>query len=202
MTIQPSYFSSKHNIFNQYFVKLGWAWTSAIIFYIGIKSRTSGRFSTKNFIIRYCLATGYWFLIMNLFHFVWTFSGTCSIEDTTDFHQCKSLKGRWNGFDISGHCFLLIHSSLYILEELAMLTKTVDKIPGFGLLALWGWMLTTTGIYRFHPIPEIIVGSLFGFSYWISFYVVMKSIFFKLLPFELTIDRTDTKKSFDVKKSD
>jgi uncharacterized membrane protein len=36
----------------------------------------------------------------------------------------RSIGGKWDGIDISGHIFLLLHSSLFIIEELRVLNPS------------------------------------------------------------------------------
>jgi hypothetical protein len=67
----------------------------------------------------------YWYILTHLsfigiFHQVYLKTGECRGSSTRalGFWECKKAGGRWDGFDISGHCFLLIHASLMLIEEM------------------------------------------------------------------------------------
>lgn len=63
----PSYFADKRNIFNQWFVKLGWAWTTlAFLFCLLARPQYSFRAFLKP-VLRYSLATAYWLLFVAWF---------------------------------------------------------------------------------------------------------------------------------------
>jgi hypothetical protein len=143
----PSYFAQKKNVFNVYFVKVGWFWTTLafvvfLVFHPGFGQGVSKR--RVNAVIRYFAITTYWVfvtqwffgppLIDTMFRFT---GGQCErlrdpeqredMSDTREFitsATCKAVGGTWKGgHDISGHVFLLIlGSSLLWLEFLPALT--------------------------------------------------------------------------------
>jgi len=52
-----------------------------------------------------------------------------------DKSECKSKGGEWHlGFDISGHIFLMIFSTLIRIEELAFLLEKFDEFAEFRYL--------------------------------------------------------------------
>jgi hypothetical protein len=137
----PSYFARKRNIFNTYFVKIGWFWVtlSLLIFILTHPSfgrPLSLRLSTRRFraILRWLGITAVWALTTQWFFgpplidrsFVWT-GGVCQrlqqeeetgvrtmnlIREAWTHAECKIAGGTWSGgIDISGHVFLLVLGS-------------------------------------------------------------------------------------------
>jgi hypothetical protein len=108
-------------------------------------------------------------------------------------YVCKQQGGIWSGFDISGHLFLLLHSSLVIMEEL-VISGVLDEddspkpngentdrqaksvfgvysmIGGGILMSIWWGMMMVTCLY-FHPIAELFSGSILGIMFWYLIYV-------------------------------
>lgn len=197
-----SYFSYKHNIFNQYFVKIGWFWVTLVYFGYLYFVRTKRLQKTSSFVgslARYILVTCYWYFLTQ-----WLFGpsfidriyvlsgGRCvSLLQDTDMNAqlatvleqkvCRNLGGQWTGgHDVSGHCVLLLHASLFLWEELSWLFYDVKPLNNMkvrdrfqywsvmsvlGLLGLWWFMLFMTGVY-FHGHFEVLSGSIFGFMGW------------------------------------
>lgn len=105
--------------------------------------------------------------------------GSCSLLHLKEFHLCYEGGGEWDGLDISGHCFLWLHSSLLIWEELRdtfctdfynleSKTKNNVMIIGIGLmilLGMWFMMLLITVLY-FHSLVEKVLGSILGVGFW------------------------------------
>ncbi|VDL80923.1 unnamed protein product [Nippostrongylus brasiliensis] len=90
------YIIQKHSVFNQYGVKLGWMWTCFVVGpFIWFASRAHYRFNR-----------------------VLQWTSRCDLSIRYSRSQCKEKGGVWiPGFDISGHCFLLIYSMLIMAEE-------------------------------------------------------------------------------------
>ncbi|KJZ74943.1 hypothetical protein HIM_05674 [Hirsutella minnesotensis 3608] len=143
----PSYFARKSNIFNVVFVKRGWGWTTfAFVFFLvthpsyGTGSAGSGfdltprRFRAG---LRWAATTAWWFLITQWCFgppiidrgFRWT-GGRCELAQRevemgdSDVGEmltamaCKAAGGRWKGgHDISGHVFLLVLGSVFLMHE-------------------------------------------------------------------------------------
>lgn len=109
----------------------------------------------------------------------------------------KAFRAMWKGgHDISGHTFIMVLSSLLLLEDIAPYLanlastsaigrklfpptagraqlKALNTTPGkvaigatLALLALWSWMLLNTAIY-FHTPQEKISGLLVAFLAWL-----------------------------------
>ena len=144
----PSYFAQKKNVFNVYFVKVGWFWTTAAFFVFWIFHPGFGAALSRRRIralARYTVVTLWWVfvtqwffgppLIDTMFRFT---GGQCELlrdeekrermSDTREFvtaATCKAVGGSWKGgHDISGHVFLLIlGSSLLWFEFLPALTR-------------------------------------------------------------------------------
>ncbi|KAI9803708.1 MAG: hypothetical protein M1833_000620 [Piccolia ochrophora] len=120
----PSYFARKQNIFNVFFVKVGWFWTTLafLVSFLLARSRTS----PQKPLIRYLLVTAYWISITQWFFGPplidrwFTFSGgVCEADGTLKASAaCKAIGGRWKGgHDLSGHVFLLVLSSAFLAFE-------------------------------------------------------------------------------------
>lgn len=140
----PSYFARKDNVFNVLFVKRGWAWiTVAFAVFIAkhpsLLGSGSGGGVTRGAraVVRWALVTGWWVLVTQ-----WCFGpaiidrgfrftgGKCEVArdavvggvaDTADVLTavaCRAVGGRWSGgHDISGHVFLLVLGSFFLLQE-------------------------------------------------------------------------------------
>lgn len=120
-----SYFSNSRNVMNQYFVKIGWGWTlsltSAYIYLTASVYCAGNRRLVVNHMLRMLVATAVWFTFVNLFVYIESSTGSCSMSKIKSRPTCLSKGFRWIGFDISGHCFILIFSHLCIAEELRSL---------------------------------------------------------------------------------
>lgn len=194
-----NYFADKGNLFNQYFVKLGWAWTFwPLLVYIPYTSYKVFRDQSGPVIIdgmiRWAIGSAYWYMMTQwcfgpsvfdriYHHWPWA---SCSEESLRNHHLCHSYGHQWDSFDVSGHCFLLLHSSLVLWEEIRASrwslsaqglwrrTRCCQRFDPFemimilffsALLFLWYWMLIVTCVY-FHTWSEKLVGVGFGFAYW------------------------------------
>ncbi|KAI0382884.1 inositol phospholipid synthesis and fat-storage-inducing TM-domain-containing protein [Hypomontagnella monticulosa] len=135
----PSYFARKDNILNVLFVKRGWAWISAAFasFLLTHPSFTDTAFRRTRAAIRWVLVTLWWVLVTQ-----WCFGaplidrgfrftgGKCEVAveavaegaadagDVFTAAACRAAGGRWSGgHDISGHVFLLVLGSYFLLQE-------------------------------------------------------------------------------------
>lgn len=119
--VPKSYFSDKRNIFNEYFVKLGWGWTlSFIATYLVLSSWVFciGKWTAiRRHLMRLGVATVQWYVCVTAFKHVEHTVGMCTDSEYTDRIACISDGKGWLGFDISGHVFLLMHNLLTISEE-------------------------------------------------------------------------------------
>lgn len=142
----PSYFAQKRNIFNVYFVKKGWFWTSvslALFIFthpsLGPPLRPTLTLRRVQASLRWGIATLVWVLVTQ-----WCFGpplidrsfrltgGACEVlrdegkvaqmSDAREYftaQACKLAGGRWaGGHDISGHVFLLILGSALLGMEI------------------------------------------------------------------------------------
>lgn len=111
-------------------------------------------------------------------------------------YGCRRLKGSWEGgHDPSGHVFLLVHSSLYLFQEirphwqgwqhlkqsvagigapnpgkLVAFVKSAPYACAVALMGLWWFMLLVTNMY-FHSLAEKFVGLLFGYVGIVAVYL-------------------------------
>lgn len=171
------YFSNKYNPINQYMAKYAWGWTLTIIVPLILNRR-----ATKSIIIGTALlaiSTLYFVISVKFMDFVNHHTGSCNLDlqDLVTKTDCKQAGGNWNGFDISGHCFLLVHSSLYINHELGIAESSQHngEIIGWVLvaaktiLAIWWTMLIFTCFY-FHSVAEALLGLWVAVGFWAIMY--------------------------------
>lgn len=138
--LSPSYFARKSNLFNVFFVKRGWAWVSLafFVFVFTHPAVRTGQQKTRA-MLRWGLVTTWWVLVTQ-----WCFGpalidrsfrftgGKCELAEARvevggaeasgkDFFTavaCKTAGGKWRGgHDISGHVFLLVLGSYFLLQE-------------------------------------------------------------------------------------
>uniref|UniRef100_A0A2M4BMV7 Putative inositol phospholipid synthesis protein scs3p n=1 Tax=Anopheles marajoara TaxID=58244 RepID=A0A2M4BMV7_9DIPT len=117
-----TYLARTDNLFNVYFVKLGWAWTMLFTFpYLAMTSVTlccgDNQRLLRNHLPRLGIATVFWFVWTKLFNIIESSYGRCSVRGFDSKTPCLKAGHFWNGFDISGHAFILIYSSLILMEE-------------------------------------------------------------------------------------
>ena len=77
-----NYLAQKHNVLNQYFVKLGWAWTlAALVPFVSMTSIVYTSFNLahmKNHLSRILIATFAWFVFTNAFDILDSNTGHCT----------------------------------------------------------------------------------------------------------------------------
>ncbi|CAO3595322.1 unnamed protein product [Absidia cylindrospora] len=210
-----TYFSTKGNVFNVFFIKKGWFWVTVVygcyVYFILNKQWSSQQITQS--IYRFACATLYWYVMTQWFLgpsfidrvYVAT-GGSCAplsvngndglttqqqqltllLSQTFRQWTCRQLGGKWSGgHDVSGHCVMLIHASLFLWEELSWLFYSIPAaiqlkrsqpsawyslLVVFSLLVLWWWMLVMTAIY-FHGHFELLSGTVFGILGWVSLYL-------------------------------
>ncbi|KEF58627.1 uncharacterized protein A1O9_06553 [Exophiala aquamarina CBS 119918] len=138
-----NYFSGKKNVFNLYFVKIGWFWTTLAFTLLQFTTRPPPANTQKHYMqatLRYVLITLSWYLTTQWFFgpalidrsFTITggqcepqFYNEAGLQETLDLKfissgpACKVAGGTWRGgYDISGHVFMLVLSSAFLLYEL------------------------------------------------------------------------------------
>jgi len=209
MASSGGFFADPHNFLNQYFVKLGWAWT---FFPVGgfILLSSVGRdvnMSVSRIVLgvaRLFIGTLVWYSVTQvLFPTVEHKTGLCQVTDYPDKAHCARAGFRWEGFDTSGHCFLLVWNNLFIIEEAFLGWRRVEKEEGksgvkrqsetrfescnrfvewsFVLLAclvvLWDLMIFNTMMY-FHTVAEKVLGCAIAIVLWCLLYKVLYRIGF------------------------
>ncbi|XP_026477936.1 FIT family protein CG10671-like [Ctenocephalides felis] len=121
-SIPRTYFSRSNNIFNLYFVKIGWLWTLLLtVPFILLTAYTyccgNRKQIMKNHLLRLGIATVFWLFFTKSFNYIEVQYGYCKVKGFLTKSTCLRSGHVWNGFDISGHTFLLIYSSLILMEE-------------------------------------------------------------------------------------
>lgn len=126
-----SYLSYTKNVFNVYFVKIGWGWTWTLLSALVLMS--SAVLTSGNVILmarhysRLIVATIAWFIWVNIFELIEYISGSCKGDGRYGSkYSCHNSGYFWKGFDISGHAFLLIHCCLTISEEIKVVKFIED----------------------------------------------------------------------------
>jgi hypothetical protein len=122
LAYHKTYLAQKSNIFNIYFVKYGWFWTMLVtVPFVTMTSivYTGGTMSlVRKNLLRLVVATFLWFISTSFFDYVDSKTGYCIVTLHRTKKECKSNSYDWvNGFDISGHTFILMHSLFLMLEE-------------------------------------------------------------------------------------
>ncbi|MCJ1230454.1 hypothetical protein MMC12_007128 [Toensbergia leucococca] len=144
--LAPSYFAQKKNLFNVFFVKVGWFWTTlAFIIFLFLHPNTGPSRTlvltprrVQGF-LRWALVTLWWMVVTQWFFgpplidrgFRLT-GGQCELIRTEEGRKgmgearelftgaaCKLAGGKWKGgHDISGHVFLLVLGSAFLWMEI------------------------------------------------------------------------------------
>lgn len=135
LTFPKTYFTRSDNVFNQYFVKIGWFWTLLLtVPYVLMTSYTTccgkRRLVVTAHVSRLIIATFFWYIWTTLFNVIESNYGKCNSRLYDNKIVCLKNGHFWNGFDISGHSFLLIYSSLVMIEE-AKAIKGWEKIKDY-----------------------------------------------------------------------
>ncbi|CDR39004.1 CYFA0S02e10462g1_1 [Cyberlindnera fabianii] len=127
--IVVNYYTNKHNVLNQLFVKKGWFWTVLLTVYFLIQHNRINIASLS----RLALGTAWWYLFtqwcfgLPIMDRVFVMTGGVCKYDTLKYHTvellgsstCRKMRGIWSGgHDPSGHVFLLVLSSLIMWFEL------------------------------------------------------------------------------------
>lgn len=122
LTFPKTYFSRSDNLFNQFFVKIGWFWTLFLtVPYVLLTSYTTccgkKKLIITGHLLRLMIATTFWYVWTTVFNYIETNYGRCNSKTYVDKISCLKNGYFWNGFDVSGHSFILIYSSLVMIEE-------------------------------------------------------------------------------------
>jgi Inositol phospholipid synthesis and fat-storage-inducing TM len=217
-----NYFASKRNILNLYFVKIGWFWTTLAFVLLQITSRPSTSNPKQSHYIqsatRYALVTLSW-----IFTTQWLFGpalidrsftitgGHCEARPESDHKSfnanidisiimtspaCKAAGGRWRGgHDISGHVFMLVLSSAFLLFELYLADRhsahpSVSPHAAAGVAAgmteeekrsVGGWESETLAQVRIYS--RYLVWTVVSLDFWM---LLMTAIWFHTWPEKLS----------------
>ncbi|KAF1834388.1 hypothetical protein BDW02DRAFT_569052 [Decorospora gaudefroyi] len=156
----PSYFAQKKNVFNVYFVKVGWFWaTVAFAVFVTFHPSFGSGASTRRVraLLRYGVVTTWWWIVTQWFFgpplidrgFRFT-GGQCEMlkdpgardemSNTREYitaATCKAVGGTWKGgHDISGHVFLLILGSALLWFEFLPALTHVEELRDGRLITL------------------------------------------------------------------
>lgn len=171
LSLPEDYKVDKRNILNEWFVKIGWFWTNALIIpLLFLTIRVDDRETVSLAIFRIVSSTVLWYTSINLFQYI----------DTN------------TGFDISGHTFLLMFSNLIITSEIKLSEQLnsksneksksnsseilkfreqkaqslfVIRIVLLVLTALWDFMLLQTALY-YHTILQKAIAGIWAIGSW------------------------------------
>lgn len=141
--IAPSYFARKSNVFNVFFVKRGWGWTT-VAFLFALFTQPAGNADPALVSARQLRAGMRWVAVTSAWVFVtqWFFGapiidrgfrwtggrcevaqrelsmGEAGVAEVFTAVGCKTAGGKWQGgHDISGHVFLLVLSTAFLMQE-------------------------------------------------------------------------------------
>ncbi|PGH17364.1 hypothetical protein AJ79_01248 [Helicocarpus griseus UAMH5409] len=215
-TTPVNYFARKGNIFNVYFVKVGWAWTT-LAFISLLISQPAFNNSTLSpnarlrrvgqALLRYVFVTVTWWLTTQWFFgpgiidrsFIAT-GGRCEGSHSPALGNpiselgfimtataCKASGGAWTGgHDVSGHVFMLVLASAFLILELQGASSAEEEMDDErkekhqsaveeGSYERWGrnfaisvaglswWMLLMTAMW-FHTWLEKVTGLTIALS--------------------------------------
>ncbi|XP_054465477.1 acyl-coenzyme A diphosphatase FITM2 [Anoplopoma fimbria] len=194
--VPQTYFSSNRNALNVYFVKVSWGWTLLLLTPFLLLSNSSFSRSASFLgrrLLSLAVATTIWYVFTETFFYIEDATGSCFETDGIDVINkeftskvsCRRAGYQWDGYDISGHSFILAYSALFIIEEtapmaflktasLSALTKTVLNLLYVALnliVIVWVWMFACTSVY-FHDPSHKLLGTICGLLGWYLTYRV------------------------------
>ncbi|GMT26713.1 hypothetical protein PFISCL1PPCAC_18010, partial [Pristionchus fissidentatus] len=208
-----SYWTQKHNVFNQYGVKIGWFWTVACVgpfIWFASKAASPERDRTLLDTLRLVTATGLWYFTVQVFHRILHATSRCDVGGiTVGRSECSVKGGHWLlGIDISGHCFLMLFSILIISEEAPALraflraardrpeharqyTQTVNGafIAMFLLHLFWDFQLIISCLY-YHIMFDKVAGAATAVGCWALIYRILAK--HRILPAPLGTEKKNT----------
>ncbi|KAJ1969243.1 hypothetical protein IWQ62_000744 [Dispira parvispora] len=212
------FLADKRNVLNQVFGKWGWGWTTAVFMtYVLAVINPHRRRAWLRFGLRWLAATLYWHTLTQwawgppVFDRVFVASGgQCTSGGATvqTYHHCRQAGGYWQGgHDISGHCMLLAHASLFLWEELGPFifhitayrrfhTTWTQRLVSLGVvvfLALWYTLLISTATF-YHTVYEKVTGIFFGLLYWlVAYQLLFPNTIYPGMPHQTVEDVLDEK---------
>ena len=181
----PSYFARKSNIFNVYFVKIGWAWMVLAFTLFTLRCRTSNTrqdsmiaarriqaFARLGVLTLWWIVVAQWFFGPALMERSFRITGgTCelllsdstarradSIPEPLTEIACKMAGGKWRGgHDISGHVFLLVLSSAALVIEAVPFLRAKNQAPQQNRRSDAAELRDNGGEYVYEKSPEILL---------------------------------------------
>lgn len=124
VTVPKGYLSRSDNLLNKYFVKFAWGWnlillTPFVLFTSYVYCCTQKNMIIKHHLARLGIATFFWWFWTTLFNYIESSYGRCNVkgDQFNNKKSCLQAGHFWNGFDLSGHSFILIYGSLVFIEE-------------------------------------------------------------------------------------
>ncbi|MCJ8741882.1 hypothetical protein PDJAM_G00075850 [Pangasius djambal] len=191
--VPSSYFSNSRNLLNVYFVKFSWGWNLVLLLPFIFLSNSYNRnliFVSKR-LTALVVATAIWYFCTETFFYIENITGACYESDNMQMSQevfsikaeCKNAGYFWDGFDISGHSFILSYSTLLIVEEMVPMLHLVQNYQNRSTIldalylalnaiaVIWVWMFACTSVY-FHNTIQKFLGTLFGVLGWYVTYKV------------------------------
>ncbi|KAI4876317.1 hypothetical protein NFI96_027859 [Prochilodus magdalenae] len=189
--VPKTYFSSSRNVLNVYFVKVSWGWNLVLLLPFLCLSNSYNRnlFFVLKRLASLVVATAIWYSCTQMFFYIEDITGRCydSAQDVHEEFSTKAECGKsgfvWDGFDISGHSFILAYSTFLIVEEMVPMLHLVQhnqkRTPVLDVLyvalnvivVIWIWMFACTSVY-FHETIHKILGTLFAVLGWYGTYKV------------------------------
>ncbi|XP_022618967.1 fat storage-inducing transmembrane protein 2 [Seriola dumerili] len=192
--VPETYFSSSRNVLNVYLVKVSWMWTLLLLtpFLLLSNSSLSKSVSYRR-LLSLVVASAVWYICTEMFFYIENLTGSCYESSTMDVINteftskatCRHAGFHWNGYDISGHSFILAYSALLIVEETAPMaslkTASLSALPRMVLnllyvalnliVIIWVWMFACTSVY-FHDKSQKFLGTICGLLGWYLTYRV------------------------------
>lgn len=179
----------------RYFVKVSWGWTLLLLtpFLLLSNSPVSRSVSfLARRLLSLAVATAVWYVCTETFFYIEDATGSCfdtaasvPVKDFTSKASCRRAGFHWDGYDISGHSFILAYSTLLIVEETAPMalvrTARLSTLPRMVLallyvalnliVVIWVWMFACTSVY-FHDLSHKLLGTVCGLLGWFLTYRV------------------------------
>ncbi|KAK2825074.1 hypothetical protein Q7C36_019001 [Tachysurus vachellii] len=185
--VPKSHFSSRTNPLNVYFVKVSWGWNLVLLIPFIFLSNSYNRnlmFVSKR-LASLVVATAYWYICTEIFFYIENVTGKCYEspdmekiqEGFSTKTECKNAGNYWEGFDISGHSFILSYSTLLIMEEMVPMLHLVKHCTTRPIILdalylalsaislIWVWMFACTSVY-FHNMTQKLLGTGIGVFGW------------------------------------
>ncbi|KAJ3095295.1 hypothetical protein HK100_005865, partial [Physocladia obscura] len=181
-------------------------WTSVSVWFL-IAATIVGFTQQTHIILRFArylratcfwIFTTQWFFGLSILDRIYQSSGSCALSPEfaatgspsiyATVTSCKRAGGTWSGFDISGHCLLLIHCSILLAMEVRESKKRTNvtgsdvklnflvlaaRYVALAFQALWWFMLLVTAVH-FHHAPEKFVGAGLAIAFWIGEFIVFE----------------------------